>query len=172
MAATIICPVCQYMYQIVPREPLEDSEAEPMIQIGGDDEDENDDRDEDDDETVDETADETAEPTNDISEDPSDLSDALDVPHYHCRNCGNYEPIPARTEVYSRSYHGEKTFEDYQMAFDDPTLARTRQYHCPKKSCPTHKDPQSKKAIITKTAEGQVVYLCTICRSDWHPVFQ
>lgn len=151
--ATMICPVCEYLYRIVPGEPVEESESEAVDQSGGDPEQE-----------------ESSDPTE--SADLSDQSDVVDIPHYQCRNCGNHEPIPAQTEIYSRSYRGEKTFEDYQMDFDDPTLARTRQYHCPKRSCPTHKDLLIKEAIITKTAEGQVVYLCTACRSDWHPIFQ
>lgn len=133
----MICTVCRYMYQIVPRKP--------------------------DDRPMDASEEASAEASDD---------DQVDAPYYSCRNCGHFEPIPAGEEIYSRSYRGEKVTEDYSMDFFDPTLARTRQYHCPKKSCTTHKNPQTKKAIITQTGDAQVVYLCTICKSNWHPVFQ
>jgi len=155
------------MYQIIPREPdadeaIEDSEL-VMSEADSDLENSN--------------ADSDAESSSNESSIAPEISgvsdiDRPDVPHYYCRKCGRSEPIQPHAEIYARTYRGEKTAEDYSMDFYDPTLARTRQYHCPKKTCATHKNPASKEAIITKTSDGQVVYLCTVCKSDWHPVFQ
>jgi aspartate carbamoyltransferase regulatory subunit len=89
--------------------------------------------------------------------------------YFNCRYCSNYEKIIAGTLIYSKEYDTNITTDivDYSLAVNDPTLSRTRNYICKNKKCVTHKDPSKTEAVITKNTLGQIIYVCTVCVTDW-----
>jgi hypothetical protein len=90
------------------------------------------------------------------------------VAYFICKFCKNHKPIKPGTFIYSKNYSTTTVeTEDYTYAIYDQTLARTRNYICPNSECPTHKDNSGKEAVITKNSTEQVVYVCTVCSTDW-----
>lgn len=86
-----------------------------------------------------------------------------------CKFCKNHKPIEPGTVIYSKSYGVGLTMDvpDYTYMIEDSSLPRTRAYVCKNTKCSTHKNPATKEAIIVKNEIDQVIYVCTVCKSDW-----
>lgn len=86
-----------------------------------------------------------------------------------CKNCKNSEPIKPMTTIYTKSYGTTATIDmdDYTYMIHDNSLPRTRAYICRYNKCSTHKNPLTREAIITKNPLEQVIYVCTVCGTDW-----
>lgn len=86
-----------------------------------------------------------------------------------CKFCKNNRPIKPGTIIYSKTYNTSTIeTEDYSYAIYDKTLVRTRNYICKNSKCETNADPTvEREAVITKNATDQVVYVCTVCGTDW-----
>lgn len=91
------------------------------------------------------------------------------VAYFICKSCKNYRPIEPQTLIYSKSYNSAAGSESLDYTYDvhDPTLPRTRAYICKNANCHTHKKPETKEAILTKNTMDQIVYVCTVCKTDW-----
>lgn len=86
-----------------------------------------------------------------------------------CKFCKYNEPIPPGTAIYSKNYSTTDSAEtdDYTYAVNDQTLPRTRNYICKNPNCETHKKIDLREAVITKNQNEQVVYICTVCLTNW-----
>ena len=86
-----------------------------------------------------------------------------------CKYCGNFKPIKPGTLIYSKNYNaGDSTeIEDYTYAIYDQTLPRTKNYICKNPKCETHKKDSIKEAVLTKNTSDQIVYICTVCSTNW-----
>ena len=91
------------------------------------------------------------------------------IAYFICRFCKNYKPITPGTLIYSKSYNTNRDneIEDYSYAIYDSTLSRTRNYICRNEKCPTHKNSEDQEAVLTKNSLDQIVYVCTVCTTDW-----
>lgn len=89
--------------------------------------------------------------------------------YFFCKNCKNYKPIKPGTLIYSKNYNATNSveMEDYTFSIYDQSLARTRNYICRNKNCATHKDDTNKEAVLTKNKSEQIVYICTVCSTNW-----
>jgi hypothetical protein len=92
-----------------------------------------------------------------------------DGAHFICKFCKHNKPIEPGTFIYSKTYNAAATtdLDDYTYMIHDMSLARTRAYNCPYAKCETHSKPAIKEAILTKNPTDQVIYVCTICGTDW-----
>lgn len=88
-----------------------------------------------------------------------------------CKYCKNSKPIKPGTLIYSKNYDSINTNEeeDYALAINDLSLARTRNYICKNPECSTHDSTNSttKEAVLTKNKMEQIVYICTTCTTNW-----
>lgn len=89
------------------------------------------------------------------------------IAYFICKYCKNYEPIKPTTLIYSKNYGPSKETEDYTYAIYDHTLMRTKVYICKNTKCETHKNSENKEAVITKNSMDQIVYVCTVCTTNW-----
>lgn len=86
-----------------------------------------------------------------------------------CKFCKNFKPIKPGTVIYSKNYYNSSAgeAEDYSYAIYDQTLARTKNYICKNEKCETHKNPDTKEAVMLKNSIDQLVYVCTVCVTNW-----
>ena len=91
------------------------------------------------------------------------------VAYFICKYCKNSRAIKPGTLIYSKNYGGNNITEiiDYTYAIYDQTLPRTKTYICKNAGCDTHKDDSNKEAALTKNILDQIVYVCTVCGTDW-----
>lgn len=99
--------------------------------------------------------------------DPESPIVGSNVAYFICKFCKNNKPIKPQTLIYSKNYNTTIEVEDYTFAVHDQTLPRTRNYICKNPKCKTHTDPQIKEAVLTKNSTEQIVYICTVCLSNW-----
>lgn len=93
--------------------------------------------------------------------------------YYYCNNCGNYENVLSGTIIYN-----EKTYQfgneiitgNYLNFKHDNTLPFTKKYNCVNDDCPTHKNPEMKKAIFYRYEMNnyKLKYICTVCNYHWN----
>lgn len=91
------------------------------------------------------------------------------IAYFICKYCKNSKPIKPGTLIYSKNYGGNNITEvvDYTYVIYDQTLPRTKTYICKNPKCETHKDTSLKEAVLTKNTLDQIVYICTVCSTDW-----
>lgn len=91
------------------------------------------------------------------------------IAYFICKYCRHSKQIKPGTIIYSKSYSndGSMEIEDYTYAIYDQTLPRTRNYICKNPDCESHKNSSDKEAVLTKNATDQIVYICTMCSSNW-----
>ena len=91
------------------------------------------------------------------------------VAYFICKSCKNYKPIKPGTLIYSKTYNTTNAAEteDYSFAIYDQTLPRTKNYICKNAKCETHKNDSLKEVVLTKNASDQLVYICTVCSTNW-----
>lgn len=99
----------------------------------------------------------------------TDVKIGADTGYFICKYCKNYQKIKPGTLIYSKNYieSSQTETEDYTYLMYDQTLVRTKNYICKNSQCDTHKNIQNKEAALTKNAEDQVVYICTVCNTNW-----
>ena len=102
------------------------------------------------------------------ADDKKEVKIGTSVAYFICKFCKNYRKIEPGTLIYSKNYNvtGSVETEDYTYAIYDQTLPRTANYVCKNPKCSSH-EGGSKEAVITKNATDQVVYICTICSTNW-----
>lgn len=86
-----------------------------------------------------------------------------------CKYCKYHKTIEPGTTIYSKSYGTGLTMDvtDYTYIVEDASVARTSAYICKNTKCSTHKNPNTREAIILNNEMDQVIYVCTVCKSDW-----
>ena len=91
------------------------------------------------------------------------------IAYFICKYCKNYKQIKPGTLIYSKNYGTNNASEtvDYTYMIHDQTLPRTRTYICKNADCETHKDDTNKEAVMTKNELDQLVYVCTVCETNW-----
>ena len=104
-----------------------------------------------------------------VEEDTTEPKIGSNIAYFICKYCKNSKPIKPGTLIYSKNYGGNNITEtvDYTYAIHDQTLPRTRTYICVNSKCETHKNNSIKEAVLTKNALDQIVYICTVCETDW-----
>ena len=83
--------------------------------------------------------------------------------YFVCKSCNNYITIDEGTTVYSKNYGIITDHIDYTLRIHDPTLMYTKNYICSNKDCNTHKNPNTKEAVLQKQNTGKVIYVCKTC---------
>ena len=88
-----------------------------------------------------------------------------------CKTCNKHsEEIKPGTVLYSKNYdvlNSDNDNSDYSHMIHDDTLARTKNYLCKNKNCPSYKDDSLKEAVMPKNQVGQVIYVCCACTTSW-----
>jgi RNase P subunit RPR2 len=114
---------------------------------------------------------EDANATSDLDVDNASVSEGTgeSQAYFVCNSCGYYKPIVAGTLLYTKQYDesNDDEFDDYHLLIYDNTLPRTYKYICQNKKCETHKNPDSKEAVIYKNNKYKVLYVCTVCEEYW-----
>ena len=97
--------------------------------------------------------------------------------HYHetdgvlynnCKNCG-YDEKSDET-VISTSIYKKNIIENTKLSkysIHDNALLHTIHYVCPNKNCDTPKNKELKDAVLYNKDDLQIVYICTVCKSEW-----
>jgi len=95
-----------------------------------------------------------------------DKSENNNSAYFICKSCNNTKLITAGTVVYSKKFNIDAStdVENYEYLVYDNTLARTKNYICKNLKCETHTDINLREAVITKTKNDRVVYVCTVCK--------
>jgi hypothetical protein len=90
---------------------------------------------------------------------------------FYCKNCGYNFKIKNETFIFSRNKNNTvETFNTNIISNKyDTTLPYIRDYTCINTKCPTHKNPNIKKAVFyRKNNSYYIKYICTICDSHWN----
>jgi hypothetical protein len=100
--------------------------------------------------------------------DTSDEEPSTNTAYFICKFCKHTKEIKPGTVIYSRVYNGvEVSSLENKYAIYDDTLPRTKNYFCKNKNCQTYEDPSIKEAVMDRNALYQIVYICTICQTQW-----
>jgi DNA-directed RNA polymerase subunit M/transcription elongation factor TFIIS len=89
--------------------------------------------------------------------------------HQNCKNCGYDEKsdeVIISTTVYKKDIIEDITFNKYNVY--DNALLHTIHYTCPNKKCETFENKELKDAIIYNEDDLQIVYICTVCKTEWN----
>lgn len=102
-------------------------------------------------------------------EEEDDIEVGTNTAYFICKFCKHTKVIKPGTLIFSKNYSGIDSNEivDNSYSMHDPTLPRTRNYICQNKECKTHSDPLIKEAVIDKNSMYQIVYICTVCSTQW-----
>lgn len=93
--------------------------------------------------------------------------------YFQCSKCGNQENIKEKTMIFSETLKSDQQniVEDSDYIIHDKTLPRTKQYKCVNEKCKTHKMAELKEAVFYRQRNSyQVIYVCTVCKSQWKNV--
>jgi hypothetical protein len=96
-------------------------------------------------------------------------------PYFYCPNCSHYEKIKPGTSLVIKNgieqniyiqHHTEQQIKNKKI---NNSLMRTKNYICPNKDCPTHKDPKLKEAIMEHITHNSFIvkYICCVCNNEW-----
>lgn len=90
------------------------------------------------------------------------------VAYFICKYCNFTDPIKPGTVIFSKQYNLDSRIsteiEDYSHIIHSRILPRTKNYICKNIICDTHKNIDSREAVITKNNADRVIYVCTVCK--------
>jgi len=112
--------------------------------------------------------------TDDISKYNGNVKDNIEKKDYFICNCASYEEIEPNTlliikQPKNKTHQNYNLYENPEFKVNNSTLLKTRNYICPNKDCPTHKNPELRCANIEHTNYNTVIvkYMCEVCKTEW-----
>lgn len=89
--------------------------------------------------------------------------------YFICKFCQNSKPVKPMTLIYTKIFglSGNPNSINYNYVKDDHALFRTRNYICKNDKCETHNNINLKEAALIKNSDDQIVYVCTVCSTNW-----
>lgn len=95
------------------------------------------------------------------------MNDNIDTGYFICNNCKYYEKIKSGTMIFKKSSENvskQYKVENYKVMKNSKILPITREYICPNKECPSHKNIKLKEAKFFRINNSfKMKYICMAC---------